>query len=120
MNNYIDNGDGYEFRDKWLVDNYLDTYNDAFEDGSLRSLNRYVVKVTKEWYRDSYSRFLQAAEDLMAWMRCDVRSFAPSLYQEIDNAYDKAIKAGNADAVWIALFRYLQSSPSKVRHSARP
>lgn len=110
LNNYIDNGDDYEFRDEWLVDNYIEAYGDAFEEGNLRPINRYVVKVLKEWYRDSYSKYLDAVDDLMAWVQYDLRFFEPSMGKEIETAYKAGIKAGDGDG----FYKPLMQIPSKI------
>lgn len=100
VNHYIDNGDDYEFRDEWLVDNYIEEYLDCFKFGGFKPLNSYVVKVLKDWYRDSYSKYLDAVDDLVLWINCNVRSFVPSLGKEIEQAYETGIQSGNGDGFY--------------------
>lgn len=106
MNNYIDY-DNYDFRDEWMIDGYVECYNDFFQTSEgLDALNRYVIDIMQEWKEDSYNRYKKAKSDLFYWIKSPIPAFSPSLGKEIESAYEATINSDIDAAMFKALLPY--------------
>lgn len=115
MNNYIDD-DNYDFRDEWMIDGYVECYNDFFQTGEgLNALNRYVIDIMQEWKEDSYYRYKKAKSDLLYWIQSPIPAFTPSLGKEIESAYEATI---NSD-IDVAMFNALLPYPAMIHEQIK-
>ena len=96
MCNYIDYS-RYNFRDEWMIDRYVETYNAYFQESPiyLYTVNDYVLEILKEWQKDTNYKYQKAKKDMVFWMTDPIPAFKPSMGEEIEAAWQKVCNADN-------------------------
>lgn len=96
MCNYIDYS-RYIFRDEWMIDRYVETYNAYFQESPiyLYTVNDYVLEILKEWQKDANYKYQKAKKDLVFWMTDPIPAFKPSMGEEIETVWQKVCNADN-------------------------
>jgi len=107
MCNYIDYSH-YHFRDEWMIDAYVTTYNAYFQEDSryLHGVNGYVLEILKEWQQDANHKYQKAKKDLYFWMTAPIPEFKPSLGDEIDEAWQRVCNADDEAVIAEALLPF--------------
>lgn len=111
MSNYIDYSP-YRFRDSWMIDRYVETYNAYFRESPtyLHAVNGYVLEILKEWQHDANHKYQKAKKDLLFWIDYSMIPFKPSMGDEIDTVW-KEVCTSDDEAV---IAEALQPYPLKI------
>ncbi len=116
MANYIDYSD-YDFRDEDKVEGYCWCYRDLFELKTKESqeiVNSQVIEFLDEWRQDTPSRYRKAKDDICYWITDEWYSFESTMQEEIEAAYQTALKKKDNIAVALSLSPFAQKTAELV------